>query len=91
MSGTATALLSAAAGVVAGIVTTAWKSRKELESQYDIDLRKRRIDAYVELWKLLLCRAAGYAESACGGQRCACSAGVGSGERLGIITAIPGR
>ena len=33
------------AGALAGIVTTAWKSRKDLEAQYDIDLRKRRVDA----------------------------------------------
>jgi hypothetical protein len=29
------------------------------------------------LWKYILCRAAGYAESACGGPRFACSAGCG--------------
>jgi hypothetical protein len=29
------------------------------------------------LWKFILCRAAGYAESAHGGPRCACSAGCG--------------
>jgi hypothetical protein len=36
-----------------GIFSTAWKSRKDLESQYDIDLRKRRIGAYKKLWELL--------------------------------------
>jgi hypothetical protein len=48
-----TILLSAAVGAVAGIVSTAWKTRKDLESQYDIDLRMRRIDAYEALWKAL--------------------------------------
>jgi hypothetical protein len=42
------------------------------------------------LWKFILCRAASYVESACGGPRFACSTSVVSGERLGIITAIPG-
>jgi hypothetical protein len=46
-------ILSAVVGAVAGVVTTAWKSRKDLEAQYDIDLRQRRITAYAELWKLL--------------------------------------
>jgi len=46
-------ILSAGVGALAGVVTTAWKSRKDLEAQYDIDLRKRRIEAYAELWKLL--------------------------------------
>jgi hypothetical protein len=46
-------ILSAGVGALAGIVTTAWKSRKDLEAEYDIDLRKRRIEAYAELWKTL--------------------------------------
>jgi hypothetical protein len=46
-------ILSAAVGAVAGIVTTVWKSRKDLEARYDIDLRKRRIEAYADLWKKL--------------------------------------
>jgi hypothetical protein len=51
----ATAAAAAAAGIGAlfGILTTSWKTRKDLESQYDIDLRKKRIDAYQELWKML--------------------------------------
>jgi hypothetical protein len=46
-------ILSAGVGALAGVLTTSWKSRKDLELQYDIDLRKRRIDAYAELWNLL--------------------------------------
>jgi hypothetical protein len=46
-------LLSAFLGLVAGAFATAYKSRKELESLYDIELRRRRIDTYSELWKLL--------------------------------------
>lgn len=46
-------ILAAAVGALSGIVTTAWKTRKDLESQYDIDLRKHRIDVYKKLWKEL--------------------------------------
>ena len=46
-------LLSALVGAAAGAFATAYKSRKELESLYDIELRRRRIDTYSELWKLL--------------------------------------
>jgi hypothetical protein len=46
-------LLSAFLGLVAGAFATAYKSRKELESAYDIELRQRRIETYAELWKLL--------------------------------------
>jgi hypothetical protein len=46
-------LLSALVGAAAGAFATAYKSRKELESLYDIELRRRRIDTYAELWKLL--------------------------------------
>jgi hypothetical protein len=53
VSEVAVLVVSAVVGAIAGVVTTAWKSRKDLEAQYDIDLRKRRIDAYAELWKLL--------------------------------------
>jgi hypothetical protein len=53
MSDVAMVIVSAGVGAVAGIVTTAWKSRKDLEAQYDIDLRKRRIEAYGELWRTL--------------------------------------
>ena len=44
-------VVAAAIGALAGILTTSWKTRKDLESQYDIDLRKQRIDAYRVLWK----------------------------------------
>ncbi len=44
---------SAVIGALAGAFAAAYKSRKELESLYDIELRRRRIDAYVQLWKLL--------------------------------------
>src|SRR5215218_2930030 len=46
-------ILSAGVGALTGVVTTAWKSRKDLEAQYDIDLRKQRVEAYKELWKTL--------------------------------------
>jgi hypothetical protein len=46
-------LVSALVGAAAGAFATAYKSRKELESMYDIELRRRRIDTYTELWKLL--------------------------------------
>jgi hypothetical protein len=46
-------LLAAAIGAISGILTTSWKTRKDLESKYDIDLRKHRIRAYKELWKHL--------------------------------------
>jgi len=53
MSQAVTALVTGVAGLVIGIVTTAVKSRRELEAQYDIALRQHRIDAYSALWKLL--------------------------------------
>jgi hypothetical protein len=53
MPETAQLLLSAVIGAAAGAFATAYKSRKELESLYDIELRRRRIDAYADLWKLL--------------------------------------
>ena len=40
---------SAVIGALAGAFAAAYKSRKELESLYDIELRRRRIDAYVPL------------------------------------------
>lgn len=46
-------LLAAFVGALSGILTTTWKTRKDLEAQYDIDLRKRRIEAYTSLWKEL--------------------------------------
>jgi hypothetical protein len=53
MSDAVQLILSAVVGGLAGIFATAYKSRKELESLYDIELRRKRIDAYGELWKLL--------------------------------------
>jgi hypothetical protein len=46
-------VLAASIGAVSGILSASWKTRKDLEAQYDIDLRKRRIDAYRALWKEL--------------------------------------
>jgi hypothetical protein len=46
-------VVAAAVGAGSGIFTTSWKTRKDLESQYDIDLRKLRIEAYSALWKEL--------------------------------------
>jgi hypothetical protein len=46
-------LVSALLGAAAGAFAAAYKSRKELESLYDIELRRRRIYTYSELWKLL--------------------------------------
>ena len=46
-------IVSALIGAVTGILTTSWKTRKDLESAYDIELRKQRIEAYRALWKLL--------------------------------------
>jgi hypothetical protein len=51
MSAIVAIVVAAAIGAISGIVTTSWKTRKDLESQYDIDLRKQRIDAYRALWK----------------------------------------
>ena len=49
----AVAAVTGVVGLVAGIAGTAYKSRKELESKYDIDLRKKRIDVYKKLWSEL--------------------------------------
>jgi hypothetical protein len=46
-------IVSALIGALTGILTTSWKTRKDLESAYDIELRKHRIEAYGALWKLL--------------------------------------
>jgi hypothetical protein len=40
-------------GLVAGVVGTAYKSRKALEHEYDIDLRKARVRVYQQLWSEL--------------------------------------
>jgi hypothetical protein len=53
MSDAVQLVLSAVVGGLAGTFATAYKSRKELESLYDIELRRKRMDAYAELWKLL--------------------------------------
>ena len=47
------ALITAGIGVVTGVVATAYKSRKDLEVQYDIKLREERLVAYNALWKEL--------------------------------------
>ena len=47
------AIVTAIIGLVTGAVATAYKSRKDLEVQYDIKLREERIAAYKELWKQL--------------------------------------
>jgi hypothetical protein len=49
----AIAAVTGAVGLIAGVVGTAYKSRKALESEYDIDLRKARIEVYKELWSAL--------------------------------------
>ena len=46
-------LIPALIGLVTGAVATAYKSRKDLEVQYDIKLREERIEAYKRLWKEL--------------------------------------
>lgn len=46
-------IVSALIGAVTGILTTSWKTRKDLESAYDIEVRKQRIEAYRALWELL--------------------------------------
>jgi hypothetical protein len=46
-------LAAAAIGLIAGVGATAYKSRKALEHEYDIDLRKTRIEEYRSLWKSL--------------------------------------
>ncbi len=53
----ATAIGSALLGLVTGMIGTyvgaVVKFRKDLEADYDKDLRNRRIEAYKSLWKLL--------------------------------------
>ena len=46
-------LLTFALGLVSAYLATQWKARKDLEADYDRDLRGTRITAYRELWKLL--------------------------------------
>lgn len=44
---------SAVLGALTGILTTSWKARKDLESEYDISLRKDRTEVYRDLWARL--------------------------------------
>lgn len=44
---------SAVLGALTGILTTSWKARKDLESEYDISLRKDRTEVYRDLWSRL--------------------------------------
>src|SRR4051812_37712601 len=44
------ALITALIGLATGAAATAYKSRKDLEVQYDIKLREERIEAYKALW-----------------------------------------
>ena len=53
VSDTKQIVVSAGIGLIAGAVATAYKSRKDLETQYDIKLRELRIDAYAALWTTL--------------------------------------
>jgi hypothetical protein len=46
-------IVPALIGLATGAAATAYKSRKDLEVQYDIKLREERIAAYKELWKEL--------------------------------------
>ncbi len=53
VSDTKQIVISAGIGLIAGAAATAYKSRKDLETQYDIKLRELRIDAYAALWTTL--------------------------------------
>jgi hypothetical protein len=46
-------LASAVVGGIVGAAGTAYKSRKDLEGQYDIALREKRVTAYAALWTTL--------------------------------------
>jgi hypothetical protein len=46
-------LLTFALGLVSAYLAAQWKARRDLEADYDRDLRGARIAAYRELWKLL--------------------------------------
>jgi hypothetical protein len=48
-----TTVLGAALGLVTGALLALLASRQRLEVEYDIDLRKHRIEAYQALWKIL--------------------------------------
>ena len=51
------ALLTGLIGIISGVILTylgtVLKFRKDLEAEYDKDLRNRRLDAYKDLWKHL--------------------------------------
>jgi len=53
MSELAIALLTAGLGLISGAVLALLGSRQRLEVEYDIELRKQRIEAYQALWKIL--------------------------------------
>jgi hypothetical protein len=53
MSELITTALGAGLGLVSGVVLALVGSRKRLETEYDIALRKYRIEAYQELWRIL--------------------------------------
>src|SRR5438874_6538060 len=47
------AVIGGVVGAGTGILTTSWKTRKDLESQYDIDVRAKRVESYQSLLCLL--------------------------------------
>jgi hypothetical protein len=53
MSELVTTVLGAGLGLVTGALLALLASRKRLEVEYDIELRKHRIEAYQALWKIL--------------------------------------
>ena len=53
MSEFATTVLGAGLGLLTGVVLALLGSRQRLEVEYDIELRKHRIEAYQALWKIL--------------------------------------
>jgi hypothetical protein len=53
MSEFATTVVGAGLGLLTGVVLALLGSRQRLEVEYDIELRKHRIEAYQALWKIL--------------------------------------
>ena len=53
MSDLAIALITAGLGLITAALLALLGSRQRLEVEYDIELRKRRIEAYQALWKIL--------------------------------------
>lgn len=53
MTELAAAVIGALVGGLVTFSTTRWQIRKELEFEYDKDLRERRIAEYRKLWKLV--------------------------------------